>query len=570
MEIIDNINQLLGDSLKRTIGPNSKLKIAASCFSIYAYEALKEELAKIDSMEFIFTSPAFIPDQVTDKLKKEKREFHIPKLKRENSLYGSEFEIRLKNELTQKAIAKECADWVRAKVEFKSNRANSPMQQFACVDDSPANVHDINVLTVVASESYKDFVGALQKEISESLSTRPHKANEAYFTGKILKMPDGDVTVTEKMAKQIYRYLLKNDYTDDNDAVTSTYNDDKKDEKLASLPHELTPYASQVFQLIDSVFSDVNMPEICDGRKTKTNPLNKNFERAEFKALWDKINRKAAYTVHFDSNELIIKCKDALNEKLQVTKLQYTIQRGAQKERVDYESLQKGDGFELHENQTDFFSNSVHSAVQYDLIGKLTEDTKLTRRTIASILSKVKNETFDQFRVNPEDFILKTGTLINEQKATVIIEELVYDPVEDKHDLNIFTAQKPRDDFSKAVKTERHVYDYVFTDSRNEKDFVKELDKSVEVVVYAKLPSSFFIPTPVGNYNPDWAIAFKEGAVKHVYFVAETKGSMSSMDLRKIEETKIECARRFFTGITSGQVKYDVVDSYEKLMNLVK
>ncbi len=135
MEIIDNINQLLGDDLKKTLHPDAKIKIAASCFSIYAYEALKKELEQIQSLQFIFTSPTFITNQVTDKLKKEKREFFIPKLQRENSLYGTEFELRLKNELTQKAIAKECAEWVRKKVKFKSNRINSPMQQFICVEN---------------------------------------------------------------------------------------------------------------------------------------------------------------------------------------------------------------------------------------------------------------------------------------------------------------------------------------------------------------------------------------------------------------------------------------------------
>jgi type III restriction enzyme len=146
---------------------------------------------------------------------------------------------------------------------------------------------------------------------------------------------------------------------------------------------------------------------------------------------------------------------------------------------------------------------------------------------------------------------------------------LTYNPVEDWHELtDIFTVDKQQD-FSRAVKTERHVYDYVYTDSKNEKSFVSQLDKSTEVVVYAKLPKGFFIPTPVGNYNPDWAIAFKEGAVKHIYFVAETKGSMSSMELRKIEECKIDCAKKFFAKITSEQVKYDVIDNYGKLMELV-
>ena len=152
----------------------------------------------------------------------------------------------------------------------------------------------------------------------------------------------------------------------------------------------------------------------------------------------------------------------------------------------------------------------------------------------------------------------------------MVVEHLTYSPVDDKHELlDIFTVDK-HNDFTRAVKTNHHVYDYVFTDSKNEREFVAELDTSAEVVVYAKLPRGFFIPTPVGNYNPDWAIAFKEGAVKHIYFVAETKGSMSSMELREIEKCKINCARKFFTGITTNNVKYDVVTDYGTLLNIVK
>ena len=206
----------------------------------------------------------------------------------------------------------------------------------------------------------------------------------------------------------------------------------------------------------------------------------------------------------------------------------------------------------------------------YDLIGKIAEDTQLTRSTISQILQEMNIAVFGQYKVNPEDFILKTSRIVNEQKATVIVEHLAYNPVEATHTLDIFPQEKPKEDFTKAIKTDRHIYDYVFTDSKNERDFVKDLDTGTEVVVYAKLPRSFFIPTPVGSYNPDWAIAFKQGEVKHVYFIAETKGSMSSMELRKIEECKIDCARKFFTKITSDQVKYDIVDSYSKLMELVR
>ena len=187
-----------------------------------------------------------------------------------------------------------------------------------------------------------------------------------------------------------------------------------------------------------------------------------------------------------------------------------------------------------------------------------------------SILQGINVALFSQYKMNPEDFILKTGRIINEQKATVIVEHLAYNTLEDSHTMDIFTQAKPKEDFTKAIKTDRHIYDYVFTDSENERKFVRELDTGTEVVVYAKLPKTFFIPTPVGNYNPDWAIAFQEGSVKHIYFIAETKGSMSSMDFRKIEECKIECARKFFTKITTDHVRYDVVDSYGKLMELVK
>ena len=436
--------------------------------------------------------------------------------------------------------------------------------------DNPATVHQINVLTVVANESYKDFVTALQRDISELLSARPRIADEEYFTGKVFKTATGDVVVTPQIAKQIYKYLLKNDYTDDSDKITQAYHDAKSEGKLADLPAELLPYTEQVFQLIDSVFSDAQIPGIDDDRKVKTNPLSANFEKKEFKALWNRINHKAAYTVHFETPELIKKCVAALEKELKVSPLQYTIVKGEQLDTATLDDVKQGESFEIRETKTESHKNSIHSAVKYDLIGKLAEESQLTRSTIASILQGINVAVFSQYKTNPEDFIAKAARLINEQKAAVIIEKLSYDSVGDTYGIDIFTQEKPKEDFSKAVKVDHHIYDYVFTDSKNERTFVSELDTSAEVVVYAKLPKGFFIPTPVGNYNPDWAIAFHEGTVKHIYFIAETKGSMSSMELRKIEECKIECARKFFTKITSDQVKYDVVDSYGKLMELVK
>lgn len=435
--------------------------------------------------------------------------------------------------------------------------------------DNPATVHQVNVLTVVASESYKDFVTGLQRDISEGLSERPRVADQAYFKGKVLKTSTGDVEVTAEMATDVEFYLIQNGYVDKKRNITQKYHDAKKEGQLAGLPDELAPFAEQVFGLIDSVFSDAQLPDIGDDRKAKVNPPNANFDKQEFKALWNRINRKAAYTVEFETAELVAKCVAALDKELKVSPMQYTVVMGEQADTATFDAMKQGESFKVMQSTTDLHRASAHSAVKYDLIGRLAEETQLTRRTVSDVLQGINKAVFGQYKTNPEDFMQKAARLMNEQKATVIVEHIAYDPTGDVHKLDIFTQDKPKEDFSKAVKTDHHIYDYVFTDSGNERTFVRELDASTEVVVYAKLPRGFFIPTPVGNYNPDWAIAFQEGKVKHVYFVAETKGSMSSMDLRKIEQSKIDCARVFFAKITSDQVKYDVVDSYGKLMELV-
>lgn len=436
------------------------------------------------------------------------------------------------------------------------------------VDDA-AIVHDVNVLTVVASESYEQFVKGLQSDIIESLSARPQKADEDYFTGKVLQLETGNITVTPQMARWIYRYLLKNDYIDDNDSISPVYHQASKEDALADLPPELANMGEEIFKLVNSVF-DLNALNVADDdRKTRTNPLNDNFNKKEFRALWGKINRKAVYMVNFQTEELIENAVKALDKELKVSPLQYHIVTGSQSNNTSYENLQKGEAFEISGNKTVTDKGSIHSFVKYDLIGKIAEATNLTRKTITMILKNMNKAVFSQFRTNPEDFIAKSIRLINEQKATMIVEHLTYDPLDETFESNIFTQDKRQYDFAKAYKANRHIYDYVFTDSNNERKFVEKLDRADEVVVYAKLPNGFSIPTPVGNYNPDWAIAFKEGTVKHIYFVAETKGSMSSMELRAVEKAKIDCARKFFTNITSDQVKYDVVDSYDKLMEVV-
>ncbi|MDG5816459.1 DEAD/DEAH box helicase family protein [Chitinispirillales bacterium ANBcel5] len=440
--------------------------------------------------------------------------------------------------------------------------------------DHASTVHDINILTVVASESYKDFVSNLQKEISETLSARPRKADIDYFIGQQIQTASGPIKVSETMAKQIYKYLAKNDYTSATDEITPAYHNARTEGSLAPLPQELLAYSEQIFNLIDNVFSNAQLPDVGDDRKPKLNPLNANLEKKEFKALWQRINHKAVYRVEFDSEELIKNCVSAMDSDLRVTPLQYTIHSGIQQDLITDVQLKVGEGFQIDKTTTLTEIQSVHSMVRYDLLGKIAGITQLTRKTVAQILTGINKVVFDQFRQNPEHFISEASRIINEQKAAVIIEHLTYDTLAETHDANIFTSGQTKQDFTRATgKLRNHIYDYVITDSKIERNFVTELDTSSEVVVYAKLPKGFFIPTPVGDYNPDWAISFKEGAVKHIYFVAETKGSMSTLELRGIEEKKIECAKKFFEEINRKvdpeKVKYDVVNGFGKLMEIV-
>ncbi len=444
-----------------------------------------------------------------------------------------------------------------------------------CVDqggeriDNPAIVHDINVLTVVASESYEDFVKNLQKEIFDTLSTRPRRANVDYFTGKLLKTTDGFVKVTTEMAEMIDFYLVQNGYVDYQRQIIEKYHTDKKEGNLVNLPQELTCFTPQIVELIDNVFSEDAQSEIVEeSRRLKQNPLNDNFNKKQFKELWSCINQKAVYKVIFDSDELVNKCIQAINNQLTVTPLQYIVETGGQTDSISQKIVQSGQGFRLNHRQI-YSSFSAQSNTKYDLLQDVSEVTKLTRKTVSEILGGIKKETFGLYRQNPEQFISEISRLINEQKATTIIEKLTYNFVDDFYDIDIFTAAQTGSNFSKMTrKLNKHVFDYAIVDSEVECKFAEDLDTSSEVIVFSKLPRGFLIPTPVGDYNPDWAISFKEGKVRYIYFVAETKGSMSKISLRPVEKTKIECAQKFFDEINCEdplRFRYDVVDSYGKL-----
>jgi type III restriction enzyme len=441
--------------------------------------------------------------------------------------------------------------------------------------DHAATVHDINVLTVVASESYKDFVGGLQKEIAENLSERPRQANAEYFEGKSITVNGSETTVSKDMARRIERYLVKNDYIDDNDGITQAYHDAREAGTLAALPDELLDQQEQILQLIDTVFNGSQLENMMgDARKPKAIPRNKNFEKKEFQELWRRINRKAVYQVEFDSQDLIKRCINALDSNLFVSPLQYVVTEGKLSDELTEAQLRTGAAFKQSGIRSEE-SSSAHSLVSYDVIGKLAEGADLTRGTIGKILTGMSAAKFSTFQANPEQFISEASRIIKEQKATTVIEHLTYDATTDRYDTDIFPATQSGTDLTQAVgKLRNHIYDYAVVDSGVERKFVEDLDTSDEIVVYSKLPQGFLIPTPVGDYNPDWAIAFKEQSVQHIYFVAETKGSQPPLKFRELEREKIKCARKFFEEIANSvpndRVKYDVVSDFSELMSAVR
>ncbi len=434
------------------------------------------------------------------------------------------------------------------------------------------DVHNINVLTVIANESYDSFAKRLQEEIAEVVADRPREVKAELFENKVIKDASGlnEQVIDHKLATKINNNLIRNGYVDDDNALTDKYYDDIKAGKLV-VADDIEPYKADIINILDAIYNpQVMAPEDARGNNIQLEINNSKLQMKEFKRLWRKINAKSAYVVDFDTGELVKKSVDALNKELRVSQVFVKVEQGEMESIRSKETLQRGEDFTKGAGVTSKVDSEINTGVKYDLIGKIAVETGLTRKTVATILKEIEKVTFEQFHRNPEDFIIKASNIINEQKATMIIQHIIYNKLEQAYTTDIFTepALKGRLGVN-AIKTDKHLYNHVIYDSKNEMKFAEELDKKEEVAVYVKLPKGFYISTPVGKYNPDWAIAFHEDKVKHVYFVAETKGDLSSMQLRKVEELKIHCAREHFKEISSDTVKYEVVDSYDALLNVV-
>lgn len=435
------------------------------------------------------------------------------------------------------------------------------------------DVHSVNVLTVIASESYDSFAKGLQTELAEAVANRPVAVTAELFKGKVISDVHGNEQVVDgETAQAIYFDMVVNGYVDKKGALTDKYYADKANNAV-KVAEEVADCADAVLSIVDSIYDSRAMqPENARDKNVELQVDPEKLAMPEFKALWQRISPKSVYVVDFDTEELVEKAISSLNHNLRVSKIFFKVELGTMNEIQSKEALLEGASFVKEKFGTYNTARRIHvsGSVKYDLVGKLVAETGLTRKAVVEILTGIEKPVFDQFKDNPEEFIIKAADLINDEKATAIIQHITYNMLDERYDTDIFTEPTIKGKLgTNAMNAQRHLYDHIVYDSTNERDFVTDLDTNTDVAVYVKLPDSFYISTPVGRYNPDWAIAFYEGTVKHIYFVAETKGSMRSMQLRQIEESKIHCAREHFKAISNGNVVYDVVDSYAALLDKV-
>ena len=434
------------------------------------------------------------------------------------------------------------------------------------------DVHNVNILNVIASESYESFAKGLQTEMAEAVADRPVKVTAELFAGKVIKdNEENEQVIDDDMATAIYEGLIEKGYIKKGQLTDKYYNDKKNGE--IEVAEEVADSVEVVVNILDSVYNpDAFKPENARSNNIELEIDKNKLAMPEFKKLWNQINSKTVYVVDFDSAELVSKAVRALNSKLRVTKIFFQVETGQMEKISSKDALTSGTAFNRVSISNQDLNTKIHASasVKYDLIGKLVSETGLTRKNIVQIMTQIDKSVFEQYKDNPEEFIIKAAQIINDEKATAVIQHITYNVLDERYDTDIFTEPTVKGKMGiNAMKSNKHLYDHIIYDSDNERTFAEKLDTDKNVAVYVKLPNGFYISTPVGRYNPDWAIAFYEGSVKHIYFIAETKGSMNSMQLRLVEESKIHCAREHFKAISNGNVVYDVVDSYQSLLEIV-
>lgn len=435
------------------------------------------------------------------------------------------------------------------------------------------DMQSINRLTVIANESYESFAKGIQDEWAATIGSRPLKVSTELFVGQVYKNADGrKENITEQQATSLLIYLAKNDYVDDDGKVTEKYKDEVKNNEF-KLDPKFENLQETVEKLMDQVFDVDKLPKVEPTSNVKLEVVEDRFNSKEFDALWNEINTKTYYTVKFDNDSFINDAFNAINRNLRVSEVFINVESGRMDKIDSKAQLEAGTAFntvntEIHNLSTEKYLSNI----KYDLIGKVVDNTGLTRNTVARILSSIDEYQFNKYKNNPEDFISQVSNLISGEIARTIIHEIVYNKLDEKYEKSEVFLERPiRGKLGDhIIEVRKHLFDYLKYDSDVEKELAGKLDSASEVLFYVKLPGVFKINTPVGTYNPDWAIVFDDINVKYIYFIAETKGSSNEKDLKEVELAKIECARRHFKEISSYNLKYDVIESYDDMLRLIR
>ena len=415
---------------------------------------------------------------------------------------------------------------------------------------------EMNTLTVIAQESYEDFAENLQREIEEETGIRFGVVEEHQFALVVDENgPNGRMGVEK--SKELRRYLVTNGYLNLEGKVTDALREALQNNTLA-LPDEFEPMREAITEALRKATGRIEIKNAAERRTVQ--PREAVLDSEDFKALWERIKYHTTYRVRFDNDNLLKECAEALSDapfipsaRLQWNTAGMRLEQGGVQSRL----LETGAPVRLRSDDVEL----------PDLLTELQDRTQLTRRSIARILSD--SGRLDGFRINPQKFIEMAAEAINRCKRSSLVDGVKYRRLGDEHYYaqELFVKEE-LGHLNKMIKSKRSPYDYVKWDSTNERNFADQLELSDAVRVYAKLPSWFKVPTPLGTYNPDWAVLIKNDDHERLYFVAETKGTSSSEQLRHTELAKVNCGRKHFVALAVGEspAKYCVVQTLDELL----
>jgi type III restriction enzyme len=437
-----------------------------------------------------------------------------------------------------------------------------------CVNQDGQRVygHDVNRLTVIATESYKEFADNLQKEIEADTGIRFGIVEQHQFATIAITTPDGKVApLGVDQSKALWDHLRAAGHIDAKGKVQDSLKIALKEGKLA-LPDAFEPYRGQLAELLRQVTGRV---EIKNRDERETVPLRKGADgkavmlSEEFKALWDRIKHKTTYRVQFDNSKLIRDCTAALTKDLHISRARL------QWRKADIAIGKAGvEAIEVAGASTVVLDEAAIELP--DLLTDLQDRTQLTRRTLVKILTEC--ERLDDFKRNPQQFIEQAAEIINRCKRRSLVDGIRYERLGDEAcwAQELFETEELTGYLNNMLRdTKRSIYEHVVYDSTTERDFADALEKDESVVLYAKLPGWFKVPTPLGTYNPDWAVLLEKDGVQRLYFVVETKSSLFTDDLRNKESAKIECGRAHFKALAVGEnpARYVVARSFDDVLS---